>query len=214
MRQTPKDIDVMVIGSTERSGQRIIEIDTVPFPLDVQFLSQAEYQTKRDNLDMAFLSCWFCTPGGRVDITDSDAAVLFTQDPYKTRDAISRNSSAAWAKGHKKLTVLQDYDQNLGIKNIMHSVYFPQRAVELMHMQMLLNSLKTGSTLQSTEGLVQIMKEQQEVNKYLQQESERIYSTDNSCSTEEKWGEFKLIVKPELNKAMSKFRTYFPKETE
>lgn len=211
MTYEPSDIDVMVIGSSTASSQTVIDIPEVDFPIDIQFLTEAEYNSKRDNLDMALLSYWYCTPHGMVNITEEESGRLFSANPAKTREAVSKASSAAWAKGHKKLTVQEDYNEVLGIKNIIHSIKFPMRAVEIMIIKSLIDALSDNSyDISKTQRLMDYMKESNETIKYLRERSDDIYSSFGSAS--DKWERFKSVAKPVYNAEMTKFRQYFPKE--
>lgn len=198
-----KDIDVLVVGSTEPSGQASMNLPGIQLPLDVQFCTEQEYQAKRDALDVIFLNCWKCDVHGEVNISHLDDVKLFTDDLQKTRAAISKTSSAAWAKGHKKLTVLADYDQVLGIKNLAHSIRFPYLAMEYKV------SSEVLQRQEATQELLDLVNTRADILSKYYAFAEKLYSTD--ASTADKWEALKAYTQPLYNATMTEFRKYFPK---
>lgn len=197
-----RDIDVTVLVSVSLKD-KIQSGDTVSFRLpevgdidiNVEFLSHSDYVKEILKIEPKYLMVFSFDNW----IMRSVEQRLCSRSKCEVRSSISSSSSKAFDKGKKKLTVLNDYDPVLGLKNIYHAFKFPtlmiwnyfdiheglnkEHAKELQIIYLMSIRLKIEKIYYSTEG-----------------------SLDDKCKAVIQY------AKPEWNTLMTKFRKCFPKE--
>lgn len=86
--------------------------------INVNFYDIIGHQHRIDEHEISALECQFLSS---EFILKEDHRFNFKLDLSKLRKAISAKSSNSWVKAKKKLTVIQDYDLNIGRKSLFHA---------------------------------------------------------------------------------------------
>ena len=92
-----------------------------PKDINIHVHTVQNFQRLLDNHDIQALECLFLPP--KFILKDTlDNNLIWELDKSKLRTSISTISSNSWVKGKKKLIVQGDYDINLAIKSLFHSL--------------------------------------------------------------------------------------------
>ena len=89
--------------------------------INIHVYTLEQYKLALANHDIQALECHFL-PYKHVLKIKGDLGINFTLDKSKLRVSISTIASNSFVKGKKKLTVSGDYDVNLAIKSVFHSL--------------------------------------------------------------------------------------------
>jgi hypothetical protein len=91
-----------------------------PKDINIHVHTIENFQQLLDNHDIQTLECYFLPDKYILKYNYSN--FTFILDKSKLRTSISTISSNSWVKGKKKLIVQGDYDVNLAIKSLYHSL--------------------------------------------------------------------------------------------
>lgn len=78
-----------------------------------------QFQSLIDNHDITALECIFLPDVFKIR---EECKFEFKLDLQKLRTSVSTISSNSWVKGKKKFTMMGDYDLNVGLKSVFHSL--------------------------------------------------------------------------------------------
>ena len=87
--------------------------------IDIHHIPRLEFQTMINNHDIQALECYFLP---KESVLKSTTKFRFELDKTKLRKSISTVSDGSWQKGKKKLIVSADYDKEIALKSIFHSL--------------------------------------------------------------------------------------------
>lgn len=91
--------------------------------INIHVYTKEQFQLKLDNHDIQVLECYFLgLANTNILKVDGNLSFDFNLDLHKLRTSISTIASNSFVKGKKKLTISGDYDLNLAIKSIFHSL--------------------------------------------------------------------------------------------
>ncbi len=104
----------------------IVEEYFDPQNINIHIYTREQYQLKLDSHDIQALECWFIpySKNNVIKITNYNETISsgFKLDLHKLRTSISTIASNSYQKGKKKLCISGDYDLNLALKSIFHSL--------------------------------------------------------------------------------------------
>lgn len=194
----PKDIDIVIIKGVDDPDYPdavvIIDVDGSDVVLDISVLTCSEILVEANRLEPKYLDMLHTHSSyGLYCLITNDIEL---KPKSEIRSAFSSFSSKAYNKGKKKLTLENDYDEYLGLKNIYHAFKFiinaQNRFVLNLHDEYFLKS-KMINELYDIRCL--------------------IWNTYNSSTgtLEERWKVLDSVVKPLYNAYMTEFRINFPK---
>lgn len=117
----PNDIDVTIIMDEEPPEKRhkTFYLGFTELPINVEFMHRKSFNKELQSMQPKYFMC-ISNPAIAKDV---DIAFKGKQ-LHEVRSCISSVSSKAFDKGKKKLTVQDDYDEVLGLKNIYHAFKF------------------------------------------------------------------------------------------
>lgn len=117
----PNDIDVTIIMDEDPPEKRhkTFYLGFSELPINVEFMHRKSFEAELKSMQPKYFMC-LCNPAIAKDI---DVAFQ-SKELHEVRSCISSVSSKAFDKGKKKLTVEDDYDEVLGLKNIYHAFKF------------------------------------------------------------------------------------------
>lgn len=134
-----KDFKSYLIGShkygtaTENSDYDYIYIvDEIPstgpsvkdhYNRDVQLMTQESFDFGLENHDVQILEAVYL---------NDQVPKSFRINPGKLRTSFSTVSNHSWVKGKKKLTVFSDYEKDIGLKSIFHSIRILDFGIQLI----------------------------------------------------------------------------------
>lgn len=125
----PNDIDVINIVYDEANcGEISLNLKSIDIPVNVENMTNDQF---RDELSRGEMKYYNIYP--LIDTKISNTTVYHARIGHyltqKSKGQIRKEGSSAadkaFNKGKKKLTVLEDFDKVLGLKNIWHSINFP-----------------------------------------------------------------------------------------
>lgn len=87
--------------------------------INIHVYTVAQFELALNNADIQVLECVFAPEQFKLK---HKLHFYFILDKSKLRRSISTITSNSWVKGKKKLTVAGDYDVNLAIKSVFHSI--------------------------------------------------------------------------------------------
>lgn len=193
----PHDIDIIIaVPKHSNSESYEINIDGIDIPVQVNTMTKYEIYAEVNNLEPKYLIIDY--PFSSYSLTETIENILDQKTKSSIRSAISSISSKAYNKGKKKLTIADDYNEYLGLKNIYHSFKFVHAA-----MRKLLPLPHIDS---------QFLKDKDIMEMY--DIKCLIWNTyNNSTGTkQERWEILDKVTKPLYNTYMTEFRKHFPKE--
>lgn len=193
----PQDIDIIVTGSSIKvPDNHSVLIHGVSIPLQISVMTKDELFMDVDRLEPKYLDLIYPVSGYSLYSVMED--IFDRKTKAEVRSAISSISSKAYNKGKKKLTVEDDIDEYLGLKNIYHAFKFVHTAMRR------LAPLPHSDT--------QFLKDKDIMEMY--DIKRLIWDTYyNSTGTlEERWKTLDSVIKPLYNTYMTQFRKVFPKE--
>lgn len=185
----PNDIDVMIVVDDEPPEPRhkTFYLNSITsLPINVEFMKRTSFKLELNSLQPKYFNCK-TTAALQKDIDFSLSSKL----PHEIRSCISSISSKAFDKGKKKLTVDEDFDEVLGLKNILHAFKFPLYAKWYY-----VDDSTKQFEIQTLNSLRVLIKE--------------IYD-DATGTKEEKVQQLMGYIKPIYNQLMTEFRIQFPK---
>lgn len=125
----PNDIDVINIVYDELiSGEVSLTLKSIDIPVNVQNMTNDQFRLELSRGDMKYYNIYPLIDAKISNTTVYHARIggyITKKSPALIREQGSNASSKAFNKGKKKLTVLEDFDKVLGLKNIWHSINFP-----------------------------------------------------------------------------------------
>lgn len=195
----PKDVDIIVVDGVSNNGKEFeVQIPGIPIPVNIKILKMSEVIDEAKSLDPKYLCATY--PVGSYEIYSTINDKLDFRAISTIRSSISYYSSAAYNKGKKKLTIEKDYNEYLGLKNILHAFKFPMQAIEYYKN----DSDSSGSRALKNLGLVW----------YITDIRDLIFSTyaSSTGTLEERFKTLDAVMKPLYNALMTEFRKIFPKE--
>lgn len=86
--------------------------------ININFFTDEGHQQRLDEHEISALECQFLSP---EFILKETKKYEFKLDVAKLRHSLSRKSSNSWVKCKKKLTVIEDFDVDVGRKSMFHS---------------------------------------------------------------------------------------------
>ncbi len=95
---------------------------------DIHCYTIQQFQNLLDNCDVQMLECYFLS---KEFIILEKHQFTFNLNKEKLRISISTITSNSWVKGKKKLTVMGDYDLNIAIKSVFHSLRILDLGIQL-----------------------------------------------------------------------------------
>lgn len=90
--------------------------------INIHVYSRESFQIKLDNHDIQALECYFLPYNENIIKLKAGLNLHFKLDLHKLRTSISTIASNSWQKGKKKLIISGDYDLNIALKSIFHSL--------------------------------------------------------------------------------------------
>jgi len=99
----------------------IVENPVISDDINVKYFTVTEFQNLVDNHDIQALECLFLHDKFKLKETLKEHFV-FNLNKNVLRKSISTVSNGSWVKGKKKLTVMADYDKELALKSLFHSI--------------------------------------------------------------------------------------------
>ncbi|AFC21573.1 hypothetical protein GAP32_124 [Cronobacter phage vB_CsaM_GAP32] len=117
----PNDIDVCIVMDEEPPEKRhkTFYLGFTDLPINVEFMHRKSFEAELKSMQPKYFM-YISNPALHKDI---DSAFQ-SKELHEVRSCISSVSSKAFDKGKKKLTVENDYDEVLGLKNIYHAFKF------------------------------------------------------------------------------------------
>lgn len=185
----PNDIDVTIIMDEEPPEKRhkTFYLGFSELPINVEFMHRKSFEAELKSMQPKYFMC-ITNPDINKVIDDE----FKKKELHEVRSCISSISSKAFDKGKKKLTVEDDYDELLGLKNLFHAFKFPLYAkwyyISEEHKQDNIKGLNIINAM-----------------------IHHLY--DESTGTlQERCDKVLEIIKPMHNETMTNFRLNFPKE--
>ncbi len=96
--------------------------------INIHVYTVSQFQLKLDNHDIQILECIYLPK--KLQIKEN-YIFIHNLDRQKLRASISTIASNSWVKGKKKLIISGDYDENLAIKSIFHSLRILDFGIQL-----------------------------------------------------------------------------------
>jgi predicted nucleotidyltransferase len=123
------DIDVILVAKTYFDSKDV----------NIHVYTQTQFQSLLDKGEIQMLECFFAPKAFVLKET-----VLFKIEFNKTfsenlRIAISTICSNSWVKGKKKLIIQGDYDLNLALKSVFHSLRILDYGIQISENQQIIN---------------------------------------------------------------------------
>ncbi len=118
-------------SNNEKSDQDFIMVVKEYFEspdINIHVYTVNQFQLLLDRHDIQALECYFLSS---QFILKEKHKFNFTLDKAKLRVSISTVASNSWIKGKKKLVVAADYDVNLAIKSIFHSLRILEFGIQI-----------------------------------------------------------------------------------
>lgn len=189
----PNDIDVTIVvdGEPPEPRHKTFYLGFVDIPINVEYMKRESFEAELNSMQPKYFMCT-STVGLAKDI---DIAFK-KKEVHEIRSCISSITSKAFDKGKKKLTVEDDYDEVLGLKNLYHAFKFPYYAYWFY-----------GEVSED-------LKKHDVID--LNRIRSEIYETyqDSTGTHEERCAKLLEIIKPQHNALMTEFRTIFPKKVD
>lgn len=206
----PNDIDVINIVPEEyEEGEFSVKLDCIDIPVNIECMTLNHLRVELMRGDVKYYTIGFGTivpkcANHLLMYLGHIGSVMMTRRNSEIRKICSTASDKAFNKGKKKLTVLEDYDKMLGLKNIWHSIHF---IYIITHYYNLYRS--------NTEHEMNIASMKQEFDVL-----EMLNIRDNIYKIyDETYGDYHVkaqavidYAKPIRNKLMTEFRKLYPKE--
>ena len=169
-----KDIDVMVYDNEQRY---VSSVGTLEYEIQYVTLDDIIHEVQNE-------------PKMLLVKSNLDIEPYF--DRSLVRSSVSNVCSKAYNKGKKKLTIENDYDEYLGLKNLYHAMKFPYFA----KWKFIDNNTYPESDIE-----------------YLNKIRNKIFRTykESTGTLEERFDSVNSWLKPEFNKTMTEFRKNFTK---
>jgi len=187
----PNDIDVTLVIDEEPPEKRhkTFYLGFTDLPINVEIMHRKSFEGELCSMQPKYFMC-ICNPAIQKDIDSAFDSKL----PHEVRSCISSIASKAFDKGKKKLTIEEDYDEVLGLKNICHAFKFPYYAKWKYH---------PGTETTKEQDIV-----------YLNEIHRTVYELyQNSTGTLDERCQVVLnYAKATHNSTMTGFRILFPKE--
>ncbi len=187
----PNDIDVCVILDEEPPTERhtTLYLGHTGLPINVEFMTRSMFNAELRSLQPKYFMC-IANPAIQKEIDFAFSA----KELHEVRACISDITSKAFYKGKKKLSVPDDYDKVLGLKNLFHAFKFPLYAKWFY------------TDADDTDKQIDIL-----TLNSIHEQIEAVY--DMSTGTlEERCNALIAVFKPLHNSMMSQFRIDFPKK--
>lgn len=197
----PKDIDIVLYdvsqSNIEYDKEIYINIPYIPVPINLKAMFVDVIIDEAKRLEPKFFTMSF--PTMQYELYTIIEILLDDKQKSEVRHCISNYSSKAYSKGKKKLTVEEDYDEYLGLKNLYHAFKFP------------LNAIWHYGTCNS---LCDIEFMKLKDMWYLHDIRKLIWDTytTSTGTKEERFKKLDIIIKPFYNTLMTRFRKQFPKD--
>lgn len=187
----PNDIDVTIVvdGEPPEPRHKTFYLGFSELPINVEFMNRESFEAELISMQPKYFMC-MATAGLAKDID----MTFKKKELHEVRSCISSITSKAFDKGKKKLTVENDYDEVLGLKNLYHAFKFPCYA----------NWFYIGD-------------EQKEVHiRALNNVHKMIYEIykESTGTHAERCAKLLEIIKPMHNALMTDFRIQFPKKVD
>lgn len=117
----PNDIDVTLVIDEEPPEKRhkTFYLGFVDLPINVEIMKRSSFEAELNSMQPKYFMCI-----SNLSIAKDIDFAFKSKELHEVRSCISSVSSKAFDKGKKKLTVEDDYDQDLGLKNIFHAFKF------------------------------------------------------------------------------------------
>lgn len=96
--------------------------------INIRYLTLEQFQTCIDNHDIPILECLFLN---KEFILKETILFHFDLNLNKLRIAVSTIANGAWVKGKKKLVVLADYNKDIALKSIFHSLRIRDYGIQI-----------------------------------------------------------------------------------
>lgn len=103
---------------------------------NIHHFSVVQFQDLINRHDVQALECIFLSTHL---ILKQDRKFIFFLDKYKLRTSISTIVSNSWVKGKKKLIINDDYDLNLGLKSIFHTLRILDYGIQIAEHNKIIN---------------------------------------------------------------------------
>jgi hypothetical protein len=103
---------------------------------NIHHFSEVQFQDLVNRHDVQALECIFL-PANLI--LKQDCKFNFVLDKAKLRISISTTASNSWVKGKKKLIIIEDYDQNLGLKSIFHALRILDYGIQIAEHNQIIN---------------------------------------------------------------------------
>lgn len=117
-----QDIDVTIIqydSTVIEKEHRTVRISGIDYDINIEYLHYSDFV--KQSVEPKYFLCY-------TDMETEWAISSLREEHYRNgtyRNSISSVCSKAFNKGKKKLTVQEDYDPVLGLKNLYHAIKFP-----------------------------------------------------------------------------------------
>lgn len=193
---TPHDIDIIIALKHQLEPITFqLKLPNLDLPLEITLMAHTTLFDEVRRLEPKYLDVLY--PASGYALYSEIEEILDRKTIPEIRSAISSISSKAFNKGKKKLIMVDDYDEYLGLKNIYHAFKFVHYAIHR------LSSFVHYDT--------QFLKDKNIMEMY--DIKRLIFDTyQNSTGTlEERWKTLDSVIKPLYNTYMTQFRKLFPK---
>lgn len=196
---SPNDIDIIITHDSfvvpKSFSVRVLGLEVA---LEITTMTNEAVFEKASTLEPMFFDITYMYTPSCCKLCSGIEEIINTAHKSSVRSAISSFSSKAYNKGKKKLTVVDDYDQYLGLKNIYHAFKFIHDAVRRLY------------PLPHTDP--EFVKDKDIMEMY--DIKRLIFDTyyKSTGTLEERWKTLDAVTKPLYNKYMTQFRKLFPKE--
>lgn len=205
----PRDIDMISLPTyMYPPGEYTVYVPSCSLPVNVNVMSFNDIVSEAKSGQMKYFSTSWCyTRSNNYSSYQQWRKLVHENISFESldwyREITSSASSKAFNKGKKKLTVLEDYDKILGLKNLFHSVCFPIYITQ----HVLLQSATSNNDYNICD---EVMDNHYVKLRTLWEDMNDIYdSTEGDLLA--KADAVVKFVKPIYNSTMSDFRKLFPK---
>ena len=189
---TPNDIDVTIVMDSELPEPRhkTFYLSFVGIPVNVEYMSRESFYKELNSFQPKYFMCT-----APPELSNDIDIIWKAKELHEVRAGISSVTSKAFDKGRKKLTVEDDYDEVLGLKNLYHAFKFPIYAKWHFYPEL------------AEQDYIQDIQ-------YLNDVHKKIYETYHSSTgnLEERCDAVIEKIKPLHNAQMTEFRILFPKQ--
>lgn len=180
LNKEPDDYDFIIVSDSDFQEKIVIN----GFDCEITSYTKDEFLKKLHTHDIALLECLFIDHPEKQNLISETEQ--FCIDLSALRESISQKSSNSYVKAKKKLILEDDFDENVSLKSLWHSLRIADFGYQLA---------KHGRIV-----------DVKSVNKYYKEIRQDYLDLKND------WSAIHAKYKPIHNKLMSEFRSICPKK--